>query len=88
LGEHLSVFDPRTQTVLAQMKAAFMAAGADAVTASNQAYAAMGGMLARQAAMVSFVSLFRMLGGLFLILIPLVLIMKRPKGRTAPVAAH
>jgi hypothetical protein len=38
--------------------------------------------------MVSFVSVFRLLGILFLILIPLVSIMRRPKGRTAAVGAH
>jgi len=88
LGEHVTALDPRTQSVLAQMKGAFMAAGADAVTASDRAYAALNGMLMRQASMVSFVMLFRLLGVLFLVMIPLVLIMKRPKGRAAPVAAH
>jgi DHA2 family multidrug resistance protein len=88
LGEHVTAFDPNTQRMLAQMKAAFMAAGADAVTATERSYAAIAGMLARQASMVSFVMLFRLLGVLFLLLIPLVLVMKRPKNRTAPVGAH
>ena len=34
--------------------------------------------------MVSFVWLFRLLGGIFLMLLPLILIMRRPKGRVAP----
>jgi hypothetical protein len=37
---------------------------------------------------VSFVTVFRLLGVLFLVLIPLVAIMKRPAGRTAAVGAH
>jgi DHA2 family multidrug resistance protein len=74
--------------MLAQMKAAFMAAGADAVTATDRAYAALQGMIMRQAAMVSFVTIFRLLGLLFLILTPLVLVMRRPKGRAGPIAAH
>jgi DHA2 family multidrug resistance protein len=46
-------------------------------------------MIQRQAAMVAFVSIFRLLGILFLLLIPLVLIMRRPKGRAGPAAgAH
>jgi len=37
---------------------------------------------------VSFVTLFRGLGILFLVLIPLVLIMRRPKGPGGAVGAH
>ena len=88
LGEHVSPLDPATQSALYQMKAMFMAAGADAVTATNRAYAAMSGMLMRQASMVSFVELFRELGILFLALIPLVLIMRRPKHKAGPMGAH
>ncbi len=88
LGAHVSAYDPASQTMFLQMKSAFMAAGADAATATNRAYAAMFGMLQRQAAMVSFVGLFQLLGIVFLVLIPLVLLMKRP-GRRAPAAgAH
>ena len=87
LGENVSAYDVQTQTLLAQMKAAFMARGADAVTATERAYAALHGMLLQQASMVSFVWLFRMLGGIFLMLLPLILIMRRPKGRVAA-AAH
>jgi DHA2 family multidrug resistance protein len=65
-----------------------MAAGADAVTATNRAYAALFGMVQQQAAMVSFVGIFQLLGILFLALIPLVLLMKRPRQGSAPVAAH
>ena len=83
LGENISVYDVQTQTLLAQMKAAFMARGADAVTATDRAYAALHGMLLQQASMVSFVWLFRLLGGIFLILLPLILIMRRPTGRVA-----
>ena len=36
-------------------------------------------MLQRQAAMVSFVTIFRGLGLMFLLLIPLVMLMRRPK---------
>jgi hypothetical protein len=46
-------------------------------------------MLQRQAAMVSFVGLFQLLGIVFLLLIPLVLLMKRPaRGAAPPAGAH
>jgi len=57
------------------------------VTATQRAYAALFGAVQRQAAMVSFVDLFRLLGGIFLLLLPLVLLMRRPRGR-ATAAAH
>jgi DHA2 family multidrug resistance protein len=64
----------------------FMAAGADAATAASRAYAAVFGLVQRQAAMVAFVGLFQVLGLLFLALIPLVLLMQRPRrGGAAPV---
>jgi DHA2 family multidrug resistance protein len=86
LGAHVSAYDPTSQTMFLQMRAAFMAAGADMVTATQRAYAAMFGMLQRQASMVSFVGLFQTLGIVFLLLIPLVLLMKRPAGGRAIVA--
>jgi len=65
-----------------------MASGPDPVTATNRAYGAIFGMVQQQATMVSFVSLFRLLGFVFVILIPLVLLMKRPRRGAEPIAAH
>ena len=45
------------------------------------------GMLLRQASMVSFVMLFRLLGIVFLVMLPMVLIMKRPRGVSGDQAA-
>ena len=71
-----------------QMRGAFMAAGADIVTATNRAYAALFGMVQRQASIVSFVGLFQLLGIVFIAVIPLVLLMKRPRaGRGGAAAA-
>ena len=47
-GEHISTLDPAAMARLAQMKTAFMAAGADATTATNQASSAMAGLLLAQ----------------------------------------
>jgi hypothetical protein len=38
--------------------------------------------------MLSFVDLFRGLGIIFLCQLPLVLLMKRPRGQAGPTAAH
>jgi DHA2 family multidrug resistance protein len=84
-GANVTPYDPTTQMMLAQMKAAFMAAGADGVTATQRSYAAMSGLVQRQATMVAFVGIFQFLGFLFLALLPLVFLMQRPRGgRPAP----
>ena len=57
-------------------------------TATQRAYAALFGMVQQQASMVSFVLLFRLLGGIFLVLVPLILIMRRPRSGRGPAAAH
>ena len=88
LGAHVTPYDPRAQALFMQIERAAMASGADAVTASNRAYGALFGIVQRQAAMVSFVSIFWLLGMLFLVLVPLVLLMKRPSHGAAPAAAH
>jgi DHA2 family multidrug resistance protein len=88
LGANVTPYDPASQSMLYQMKAAFMAAGADATTATSRAYAALFGLVQRQATMVAFVGIFQLMGVIFVALIPLVLLMKRPKARSEPVAAH
>ena len=55
---------------------------------TNRAYALLFGMVQRQASMVSFVTIFWLLGMLFLALVPLVLLMKRPTHGAGPLAAH
>ena len=88
LGTNVTAYDPHTQALFAQIRAGFMAGGADGVTATNQTYVALSGIVRREASMVSFVTLFQLLGLVFLALIPLVLLMKRPRRAGAPIAAH
>ncbi len=88
LGSHVTIYDLRSQTTFERMRAAFMASGADFATATERAYAALFGLVQQQASMVSFVRLFQLLGGLFVILVPLVLLMRRPRGGAGAVAAH
>jgi DHA2 family multidrug resistance protein len=87
-GANVTAYDPTTQAMFEQAKAAFMAAGSDVTTATQRAYAALAGIVRQQAAMVSFVSLFQFLAILFLALLPLVLLMKRPQGGRGPVETH
>jgi DHA2 family multidrug resistance protein len=87
LGGHVTAFDEGARLRFEAAKAGFMSAGADAATAANRAYAALFGMVQRQAAMLSFVEIFRLLGIMFLVMLPLLFLMQRP--RRGPVAgAH
>jgi DHA2 family multidrug resistance protein len=89
LGEHVSIYDPTTQSRLSQITQGLIAGGADVTTATQRAYMILHGMVMRQASMVSFVTVYRLLGVLFLIMLPLVLLMKRPsRGAAPPPGAH
>ncbi len=87
LSEHINLYSPATQQMFTAIKGALMARGADAVTATQGAYATMYGMVMKQAAMLSFLDTFRVLGIVFLIMAPLMFIMKRPEMSTEHVMA-
>ena len=88
LGANVNIYSPAAQATFARVRAGFIASGSDPTTATNRAMAAMFGMVQRQASMVSFVSIFQLLGFLFIALLPLLFLMKRPKHQGAPIAAH
>jgi len=79
LGEHINVYDETSRSMIEQITRGLMAAGTDAVTATQRAYVILEGMLFRQASMVTFVTIFRVMGMVFLLMIPLVFLMKRPR---------
>jgi DHA2 family multidrug resistance protein len=85
---NLTPYDQTFQNAVASAKAMFMARGMDAATATQQAYAAIYGQLQLQASMMSFIGAFRFLGFVFLLMIPLVLIMKKPRGGGGATMAH
>jgi hypothetical protein len=60
----------------------------DITTASRQSYAAMFGMVERQAQILSYVTVFRILGVMFLLMAPLVLIMRKPSGSGGAAPMH
>jgi DHA2 family multidrug resistance protein len=68
----------------------FLAQGSSFSVATQQAYAALSGMVHRQAAMIAFIDVIQLLGFIFLAVIPLVFIMKRPRtgGPGASSTAH
>jgi DHA2 family multidrug resistance protein len=88
LGANVDPYSATTQRAFEAARAAFIARGADLTTATQRAYASLFGTVQQQASMVSFVQLFRLLGVIFLLLLPLILLMKRPKAGGSSAPAH
>jgi DHA2 family multidrug resistance protein len=62
--------------------------GIPLATAQRQGYAAVWGAMQRQAAILTFLDIFRLLALIFVVLIPFVLIMKKPAKPSKTVASH
>jgi MFS transporter, DHA2 family, multidrug resistance protein len=88
LGAHVTALSPQTRTMLRGMQANMVAHGSDSATALQRAYGAIWGMVQRQAAMVSFVDTFLALAVVFLLMLPLLLVMKRPRFQSRGGAVH
>ena len=56
--------------------------------AATQAYVALWGMVLRQASMLAFVDTFRAMAMVFLLVLPLLFIMRRPKHHRAAGPMH
>ncbi len=81
LGSHVSAYDPSTQSMLGQLRRLF---GSVPLASDQKSLALLQGLVQRQAGLMSFVEVFRILAIMFLVLLPLLLIMKRPpKGAEA-----
>jgi DHA2 family multidrug resistance protein len=80
-GSNVDAYSPAAQGAFESAKNAFIAAGADITTATQRAYASLFATVQQNSTMVAFVSIFRILGVMFLLLLPLVLLMKKPRGR-------
>jgi DHA2 family multidrug resistance protein len=66
----------------------FVSRGSDIATAAQQARAAMFGLVERQASMLAYNSIFLILAGLFLVMLPFIFLMRRPQARGGPLAMH
>ena len=87
LGKFVSPSNLKAQTMISGLKQNFMGQGADVTTATKRAYDAVWGMLNQQAAMLSYNDVFFILSVIFLMMAPLILLMRKPKSGGA-VMAH
>ncbi len=88
LGAHVTPYSGAARQMLQGARGALMAAGADPATATRQSYGLVFGSVERQATMLAFLETFRLLGLVFLVLLPFLLLMRRPAQRGGPPPAH
>src|SRR5271155_5429576 len=90
LGEHVNVFSDAYRNKLAALTTAFNATGAGSAGpgAAVRAQGMIFSMIQRQAAMLSFLDDFKLLGIIFVCIIPLFFMLKRPKMSGGNVPVH
>jgi DHA2 family multidrug resistance protein len=88
LGAHVNPFNLDATARVAQLRAFFISRGADAATATREAYAAVNGLVQQQAALLSYINEFKIFGAIFLAMLPLIFLMKRPAGGKGPAPMH
>jgi DHA2 family multidrug resistance protein len=79
LAAHVTPYDQRSQEFLGQVRRFLFHQGFDWSTAGHGGVGVLYGMVQQQAALISFVEVFRIMGFLFLATVPLVLLMRRAK---------
>jgi MFS transporter, DHA2 family, multidrug resistance protein len=79
LGSHVTATSPQAGEFLGAMRSMYLGNGSGPGLAERKAYGAVFGLVQRQAAMRAFVDLFQLITIVFLLMIPLTLIMRKPK---------
>jgi len=88
LVAHINPYIPQVNSMLGNMQRTMESHGAGPVTSTQQGYLQLWGMVERQAAILSYLDAFMLLSGLFVLMIPLIFVMKRPPKSSAPMDAH
>ena len=88
LGANIDPYRPQVQMLARQLQMGMVSRGASPNTAMHQSWGAIWGMVQQHAAMVAFVDTFRALGIVFLLVLPLLLLMKKPRHHTKGAAMH
>ena len=88
LVAHVTPYNPLTQSRIAVLKGALMGRGMGAAAADKGALAIIYGDISRQAYMLSYNRIFFVVGIAFVVIIPLLLLLKKPQKHLPPSAAH
>jgi DHA2 family multidrug resistance protein len=81
LAAHVTSYNLQTQQFLGLARGLFFHQGSDWSTAGKRSLDVLYGMLQQQAALISFIEVFRIMGFLFLATVPLVLLMRKARQR-------
>jgi DHA2 family multidrug resistance protein len=84
LGSHITPYDPQSRQWYSALRGMYLGTGSGPGLAGRRAYGAMFRMIEQQAAMRAFLDVFMLITVLFLAMIPLVAIMKKPAPRQGP----
>jgi DHA2 family multidrug resistance protein len=86
LMEHVNFLSAAYHNMIAGTQAKLMLVGSSAHQSATQAYGTVYNTVQRQATMLAFIDNFHLLGIVFLLVIPALMLLKRPpKGAAAPV---
>jgi len=88
LVAHVTEANPAANRTFSGLQNMWTSAGSGPVLARQQSFAAVWGMVQQQAAMLSFLDIFNIFTLVFLAMIPLILILKRPPKGKGPGAVH
>ena len=88
LMEHVNDYSAAYRNMLNGTQARLISAGSTAAHAGAQAHGMIYGTIQRQAAMLAFLDNFKMLGWVFFAVIPILVLMKKPKARAGSVPVH
>ena len=88
LGAHVSPGNPETAVVMNSLCPYFISRGAGPVLATQRAYSVLFRKIDRQASMLAYTTAFRLLGVMFLGMIPFIMLMKRPAKKGSALVAH
>ncbi|MBV8818765.1 MAG: DHA2 family efflux MFS transporter permease subunit [Acidobacteriaceae bacterium] len=88
LTAHVNNANPAAYAITQNFQGMMASRGSGPVVAQSQSYSMLWGMLQQQAAILSYIDVFMILFGVFLAILPLIFLMKRPRRGAGPVAAH
>jgi len=88
LGANITPYNPKARALMSHLEAGMKAHGSGSETAARQSYGAVFGMIERQATMLSYVDVFQILAVIFVLMVPLVMLMRKPSHAVKPAPVH
>lgn len=88
LGAHIHSLNPVSARLIDGARGLFISKGFDSFTATSKVYASIFGMIQQQSWMVSFVGVVRLFGILFVVVLPLILLMRKPAHQSGATPMH